>query len=292
MDLTIRPIEPKDAEICGRIGFEAHMAISSAHGYPSEQPTEEYGVGLVKMLLGNPNSWGVLAESGEGKVLGSIFLHKFPPSPVAVIGPLTVHPSAEGGVGKALMDAAVGQARKQGQSQVRLVQSPSHTRSFALYTKCGFALREPLFLLRGPPLARGQMQNDGGSRIRQVLNDRDIAACNELCIETHGFTREGELRQAMGQGLAKMVERDGQISGYAAGIGLFGHVVAKTNEELKALISSAQTITGPGFFVPARNQELMNWLFANNFRIAWPANLMTLGPYQVPNNQFLPSLAY
>src|ERR1044072_5851794 len=112
MSLAIRPIEPSDAEICGKIGYEAHKSISSAHGYPSEQPTEEHGIGLIRMLLGNPNSWGVLADNGEGKVLGSIFLHKFPPSPVAVIGPLTVHPSAEGGVGKALMNAALSQARK------------------------------------------------------------------------------------------------------------------------------------------------------------------------------------
>ncbi|MGC2597811.1 MAG: hypothetical protein WA395_06745 [Nitrososphaeraceae archaeon] len=38
--------------------------------------------------------------------MGSIFLHKFPPSPVVGIGPLSVHPSAEGGVGWRLMDAA------------------------------------------------------------------------------------------------------------------------------------------------------------------------------------------
>jgi len=89
MSLTIRPIRSSDAETCGKIGYEAHKAISSAHGYPSEQPTEEYGIALVNMLLGNPNSWGVLAEM-EGKLIGSIFLHKFPSSPVAVIGPLTV----------------------------------------------------------------------------------------------------------------------------------------------------------------------------------------------------------
>jgi len=157
MSLTIRPIRSSDAETCGKIGYEAHKAISSAHGYPSEQPTEEYGIALVNMLLGNPNSWGVLAEM-EGKLIGSIFLHKFPSSPVAVIGPLTVRPSAEGGAGKALMDAAIGQAHKQGQDQVRLVQSPSHIRSFVLYTKCGFALREPLLLMQGKPMAppRGQ----------------------------------------------------------------------------------------------------------------------------------------
>jgi predicted N-acetyltransferase YhbS len=85
------------------------------------------------MLLDNPDSLGVLAER-QGKILGSIFLHKFPPSPVVVIGPITVHPSGEGGVGRRLMDAALVQAHKQNHDQIRLVQSPSYIRSFALYT--------------------------------------------------------------------------------------------------------------------------------------------------------------
>jgi GNAT superfamily N-acetyltransferase len=145
MSLIVRPIEHNDVEICGKIGYEAHKAISSAHGYPCEQPSEEFGIGLIKMLLGNSNSWGVLAER-QGKILGSIFLHRFPPSPVAAIGPLTVHPYAEGGgVGRLLMDAALTQACKENYDQIRLVQSPSHIRSFVLYTKCGFILREPLF---------------------------------------------------------------------------------------------------------------------------------------------------
>jgi predicted N-acetyltransferase YhbS len=121
MSLTIRPIEQNDAERCGKIGYEAHKNISSAHGYPCEQPSEEFGIGLIRSLLDNPNSWGVLAER-QGKILGSIFLHKFPSSPVAVIGPLTVHPSAEGGVGRTLMDAALTHARKQNHDQIRLVQ--------------------------------------------------------------------------------------------------------------------------------------------------------------------------
>ena len=149
MSLIVRPIEQNDAEICGKIGYEAHKAISSTHGYPCEQPSEEFGIGLIKMLLDNPNSWGVLAER-QDRILGSIFLHRFPPSPVAVIGPLTVHPSTEGiGIGRNLMDAALAQAHKQNYDQIRLVQSPSHIRSFVLYTKCGFILREPLFLMQG-----------------------------------------------------------------------------------------------------------------------------------------------
>src|ERR671921_2018058 len=151
MALIIRSIREADAETCGKIGFEAHQAISSAHGYPSEQPSLEFAVGMIRTLLANPNSWGSLAER-EGKILGSIFLHVFPPSPVAAIGPLTVDPSAEGRVGRALMEASLMEARKRGYEQVRLVQSPSHLRSFVLYTKCGFTLREPLYLIQGQPL--------------------------------------------------------------------------------------------------------------------------------------------
>ncbi|HET7147103.1 MAG TPA: GNAT family N-acetyltransferase [Candidatus Nitrosopolaris sp.] len=285
----IRPIEQNDAESCGKIGYEAHKSISSAHGYPSEQPSEEFGIGLIRRLLGNPNSWGVLAER-QGKTLGSIFLHKFPPSPVAVIGPLTVHPSAEGGVGKMLMDAALTQARKQNYDQIRLVQSPSHIRSFVLYTKSGFALREPLFLMQGQPL-KGE-NNASSANVLLVGDENDVSVCNEFCKSVYGFSREMELRQAKDQGFATMLERDGVITGYAAGIGIFGHAVAKTNEDLKTLIANASAILGPGFFAPARNHELINWLLSNGFQIGWPANLMTVGPYQEPLTPFLPSLAY
>jgi predicted N-acetyltransferase YhbS len=289
MSLIIRPIEQNDAETCGKIGYQAHKTISSAHGYPCEQPSEEFGIDLIRMLLSNPNSWGVLAER-EGKILGSIFLHKFPPSPVAVIGPLTVYPSAEGGIGRKLMDAALFQAHKQNYDQIRLVQSPSHIRSFVLYTKCGFILREPLFLMQGQPLKSDN--NTNNRSVRLVHDDNDISICNELCKSVYGFSREMELRQAKDQGIAILIERDGVVTGYAAGIGILGHAVARSNDDLKILIASAPTIVGPGFFAPARNHQLLNWLLENGFQIGWPANLMTIGPYQEPMTPFLPSLAY
>jgi GNAT superfamily N-acetyltransferase len=300
MSLTIRPIGKNDVEMCGKIGYEAHKTISSSHGYPSEQPSEEFGINLIKRLVGNPNSWGVLAER-QGNVLGSIFLHKFLPSPVAVIGPLTVHPSAEGsGVGRALMNAALDQAQMQKQDQVRLVQSPSHIRSFVLYTKCGFMLREPLLLMQGKPSGRSGgsvsvAQEDHNHKLtaRLVQDHADLVACNQLCNAVHGFSREMELRQAKDQGVAIMTEnQNGIITGYAASIGLFGHAVAKSNEGLKILISSAPQVVGSGFFVPARNWELLNWLLENDSQIAWPANLMAYGAYQNPRMPFLPSLAY
>lgn len=210
---------------------------------------------------------------------------------MAVIGPLTVQPSAEGGgVGRALMEAALAEAQRRQQDQVRLVQSPSHIRSFVLYTKTGFSLREPLFLTQGQPLLKEKTKRY--DNVRAVQSDADIAKCNELCKSVHGFSREMELRQAKEQTNAILIERNGALTEYAAGIGLFGHAVAKSNDDLKALIASVPAIVGPGFFVPARNYELAKWLFENGFRIAWPANLMTLGPYQEPASPFLPSTAY
>lgn len=288
MGLIIRSIQQADAETCGEIGFQAHKAISSAHGYPSEQPSIEFAVGMIKTLLANPNSWGALAER-DGQILGSIFLHVFPPSPVAAIGPLTVDPSAEGGVGRALMEASLMEARKRDYDQVRLIQSPSHLRSFVLYTKCGFTLREPLFLMQGKPVP-GIL---GKKHDVRAARSEDISACNEICISVHGFSREKELRQALDQRVATVnVDNTGNITGYAAGIGIFGHAVAKTNEVLKALVASASAILGPGFFVPGRNYNLLRWLLDAGFRVVWPANLMTVGNYQDPTAPFLPSIAY
>jgi predicted N-acetyltransferase YhbS len=288
MGLIIRSIQQTDAETCGEIGFQAHKAISSAHGYPSEQPSIEFAVGMIKTLLANPNSWGALAER-DGQILGSIFLHVFPPSPVAAIGPLTVDPSAEGGVGRALMEASLMEARKRDYDQVRLIQSPSHLRSFVLYTKCGFTLREPLFLMQGKPVP-GIL---GKKHDVRAARSEDISACNEICISVHGFSREKELRQALDQRVATVnIDNTGNITGYAAGIGIFGHAVAKTNEVLKALVASASAILGPGFFVPGRNYNLLRWLLDAGFRIVWPANLMTVGNYQDPTAPFLPSIAY
>jgi predicted N-acetyltransferase YhbS len=288
MALIIRSIRQDDAEMCGKIGFQAHKAISSAHGYPSEQPSLEFAVGMIRTLLANPNSWGALAER-DGQILGSIFLHVFPPSPVAAIGPLTVDPSAQGGVGRALMEASLMEARKRSYDQVRLVQSPSHLRSFVLYTKCGFILREPLFLMRGNPVP----SIVGKKHDVRAARSEDISACNEICISVHGFSREIELRQAIDQQVASVnIDNTGNITGYAAGIGWLGHAVAKTNEVLKALVANASAIIGPGFFVPGRNSDLLRWLLDAGFRMVWPANLMTVGNYQDPTAPFLPSIAY
>lgn len=107
--------------------------------------------------------------------------------------------------------------------------------------------------------------------------EADVATCNELCIRIHGHDGGGELRDAIRGGYASVVERAGRITGYTTLIAFFGHAVAGTNDDVKALIAAARSFEGPGFLVPSRNGELMRWCFANGLRMTQPLTMMTIG---------------
>jgi N-acetylglutamate synthase-like GNAT family acetyltransferase len=287
MKIVIRPIRAEDVEPCGRIAFEAHRQVATTHGFPPEQPSVEFATGLIKAKVSDANAWGVVAERG-GQIIGSAFLNLFPPASIAAIGPLTVDPSGQGGTGEQLMEAALDQARHRGIERVRLVQSPSHSRSLALYVKMGFDIREPLLLMQGKP---PPPDLSSGVAVRVATSD-DLVACKELCTHAHGFARELELSTALAQTSAMVIEENGRITGYAAGIGFRGHAVAESSDLLWGLIAHPPAFLGPGFFLPARNTDLLRRLLQAGLRIGWPAMLMTTGPYLKPKIAYLPSIAY
>lgn len=285
MGLTIRPIRPEDAEECACVAYAAHQAVARAHNFPPEHTSVDVSLGMMRMQIGSAHVFGVVAER-DGRVVGSNFLNRFTPA-AAAVGPLTVLPAAEGGVGRQLMLAVLDEARAHGPDAVRLVQSPSHLRSLALYAKLGFAVREPLALL--------QVRSPGGriaGRHVRPARPSDIPACNQLCRRVHGLERELELVMALDRRQAAVVEQDGRITGYATGIGFFGYAVAEATDDVKALIASAEVIQEPGLFVPIRDGELLRWLLGEGFRLAWPALLMTSGPYCEPAGAYLPSIAF
>ena len=81
--------------------------------------------------------------------------------------------------------------------------------------------------------------------------DGDEPACSSLCERVHGLARTGEFRDAIAQGVARVVERHGRLTGYAAEFGYFGHAVAETTDDLKALIASADGDRAAG--IPAND---------------------------------------
>jgi hypothetical protein len=157
----------------------------------------------------------------------------------------------------------------------------------SLYAKLGFDIREPFAAMQGVPLGL----EIPGYRVRAATG-ADLVACNALCMRVHGHDRAGELRDALAQGTAKVVERDGRLTGYTTGIAFFAHSVAETNDDLQALIGAADRFDGPGFLVPMRNTELLRWCLSHNLRVFYVMNLMTIGLYQEPRGAFLASVLY
>ena len=281
----LRTVVPADAAPAGRIAYMAFKTIAERHNFAPDFPDAETAIGLMEHLIARGDVHGVVAESA-GRVVGSNFLWE--DGEVAGVGPITIDPAAQNaGIGRTLMAAVIQHAEARGIQCVRLVQAAYHNRSMSLYSKLGFDAREPLTILQGRALAFAI----DGCAVRPARPD-DIAAADALCRRVHGHTRSIALRTAVEQDAATIVEREGRITGYATGIGFFGHAVGETNEDLQALIAAASSFAGPGFLLPTRNADLLRWCLEHGLTIVQPMTLMTIGPYHEPRGAYLPSILY
>jgi len=100
------------------------------------------------------------------------------------------------------------------------------------------------------------------------------------------------LQGAIAAGTARVVERPDRISGYATGFGYGWHAVAEGNEDLQALIASAEAFVSLGILVPSRNATLLGWCLDNGLRLVQQSTLMTVGLYNEPQGAWLPSIVY
>ena len=284
-EITLRPGTLDDAVTIGQICHEAFTVFSAKHGFPSDFPTPEMGIGLATMLLGHPGFSSVVAEL-EGRVVGSNFLDER--SIIGGVGPITVSPAVQNlGVGRMLMQAVLNRADARGKAGVRLLQAAYHGRSLSLYASLGFAVREPIACMQGAPIGI----TIPGYTVRPATID-DLAACNQIARDVHGFDRATELEDALGQGSAVVVERNGCITGYATSVAYFGHAVGETTEDIVALIAAAPSFDGPGILIPIRNSGLFHWCLAHGLRVSFTMTLMSTGLYNEPAGAFLPSVLY
>jgi hypothetical protein len=185
------------------------------------------------------------------------------------------------------MVAVLDRSKEKGFPGVRLLQAAYHNRSLSLYAKLGFEVREPCLTLQGAPIGK----QVSGYAVRAAAAD-DLGACDRVCFRVHGHDRSGELRDAIEQGTARVVEHDGNITGYCTDLAFFAHAVGESNEDLKALIGAARAFGGPGFLLPARNGALFRWCLQHGLRVVQLMTLMTMGVYSEPSGAYLPSILY
>jgi len=285
MNITIRQAQEGDAPECGRICYRAFTAIANAHNFTPDFPNTEVAAGLMTMLLGH-KGFNVLVAELDGKVVGSNVVDER--GAVWGLGPITVDPAVQNqGVGERLMRAALARAQQKGPAGVRLVQAGYHCRSLALYSKLGFEVREHLSCIQGSPI-RGETRGD----VVRAAAERDIPTCNALAVRVYGHHRGPELQDAVAHGTATVVERGGRVTGYATQIAFFGHATGETTDDIRALVTAAESYAGPGFIVPSGNGELLRWCLQNGLRITQPLTLMTMGLYNEPSGAYLPSILY
>jgi predicted N-acetyltransferase YhbS len=283
--VTIRRAKPDDAAVCGQICFEAFHKINTDHNFPPDVPEPERGVGLMTRLFSHPGFYCVVAEA-DGHLAGSNCLDER--DAIAGVGPITIDPKVQNrGVGRKLMDAVLLRARERNFAGVRLVQAAFHNRSLSLYSTLGFDVREPLSVMQGAAIQKAY----DGFAVRKA-QPSDLEACNQVAVRVHGHHRGGELADAIQEGTATVVEREGRITGYASWLAFYGHSVAETNPDLQAIIAASDGFGGPGILVPSRNAELFRWSLGNGLRVVEPMTLMSLGLYNEPRGAFLPSVLY
>lgn len=236
-------------------------------------------------LIEHPDIYGVVAEQ-NGRVVGSNFLDER--NLIHGIGPITVDPDVQArSVGRHLMEHVLNRAKEQHAVGVRLCQVAFNNSSLSLYSQLRFQFREPLSAMQGTPPKVAVP----GHKVR-VATMEDFEACNDLCHRVHGHDRSGELRAALTAGTARVAESHKGITGYATNLSFDSHVIGRTNDDLRALISSVDGFGGPGILIPTRNTELFRWCLDHGLQVVQQMSLMTTGLYNEPQGAWMPSVSY
>jgi predicted N-acetyltransferase YhbS len=284
--VTLREVEPEDAEACARIVFEAFGSIHDHHRFPRDFPALEAAAALMATWIPHPAVWGVVAEI-DGQIIGSNFLDER--DPIAGVGPITVDPKGQNsGVGRKLMEAVL--ERGKGAPGIRLVQDGFHMRSLSLYTSLGFEVTASCVLMSGRP--RGAVTGDVELR---PVTEEDLEECGALSKKVHGFERTGVLRDAIQAFSPFVALRDGRIVAYASTVTFWpmAHGVAENEDDMKALLLGAATaLKEPlALLVPLRS-GLFGWCLEQGLRAVKPMNVMALGSYREPSGSWFPSVLY
>jgi len=166
--LVIRRATPADAEVCGRICFEAFGTLADKHNFPRDFPSPEIPTHVLSTMFSHPSFFCVVAEQ-DGKVIGSNCLDER--TPVAGVGPITIDPGTQNrSVGRQLMQAVMSRAAEREFAGVRLVRRLTtiarslFTRSWASWCAsrspaCKVRSRRRLRAIAFAPLSRTTLEH-------------------------------------------------------------------------------------------------------------------------------------
>lgn len=278
--------EPQHVPELARICFEAFKGIHDRHAFPRDIPTVEIANMIIGMLVSSKDFYGVAARV-DGKLAGSNFISLT--DAIGGVGPISVDPAFDGrGIGRKLMRAVIEHAENRGTKQVRLLQDSFNTKSLSLYASLGFDARAPIGLMEARPAAVA----DASVRRATVS---DVPALDELCQRVFKVSRRGELMAALqGDFPIFLREREGRAQAYWIA-GLFGHGAGETAADALAVVGEAARHVPQEtalFFCPLTSGNFYRAALQAGHRLRKIMTYMTKGPFQNPEEIWMPSIAY
>ena len=129
-------------------------------------------------------------------------------------------------------------------------------------------------------------------RTVRLAAESDVEPSNAICKAVHGHNRNGELIDSIRQASAKVILHADRITGYTGGMAFFNRSVGLANDDLMALIGSADSYGGPGILIPSRNTQLFHWCLDRGLKLVQQLILMTVGMYNEPAGAYMPSVLF
>jgi predicted N-acetyltransferase YhbS len=286
MAVDLVPARTEHISELGRICYEAFKDVSDKHHFPSDFQSVALGRMIIGMMTASEDVYGVAAML-DGQPAGSNFL--LASDEVGGLGPITVEVSAQGnGIGRALMQNVIDHARDAGIERVRLLQDSFNMTSLALYASLGFDTKHPVALMLPAP----SEQPDESVR---PVTEADLDAIEELSQRIYRVSRRNEVAANIRSPFRPFLrERAGRVVGYYS-LGIAGHGVAETEDDLLALVREAARQTPPDFhriLCPLTEGSLYRRFLQAGFRNIKVMNLMGIGPYDEPEGVWVPSVLY
>jgi predicted N-acetyltransferase YhbS len=268
----------------GQICFEAFKEVQEGHGFSPDFPTVDVARQVLGMLVQRDDFYSVVALH-DGQPVGSNFLSLM--DPVAGVGPITIDCSLQGqGIGRALMHDVIDYAQRNNIEQVRLFQDSFNVASLSLYASLGFEVKEAAALMQAASAAEADLS------VRPVT-EADLPAIEELSKRIYKNSRRNEVAAAAPNGFpAFLRENRERVTGYLIP-GIFGHGIAETEADALALIGEAARRVPPPFahfFCPLSEAGFFRQAMKAGCRVIKVMNYMTLGPYEAPDEIWMPSI--
>lgn len=284
MPLELVPTTEESIPQLARICHEAFSALHDRCGVERDIPSPEVGEMIISQTVRRPDYTGVMAVL-DGKIVGSNFLTFA--DEIAGVGPITVSPGVQTrGVGRALMQWVIDEARRRGLGQVRLFQEAINITSLSLYTSLGFDWRDTGVLMQANPAAEEDPE------VRPITTD-DLPAIAELSRLGYGVSRAGDAEQLLAWQTPGFLKTSGGRPVAYQFSTLFGHAGAVSEDALLSLAAQTARHVPPPlakFICPMSRPRFFRKALEAGHRTGKVLSYMSLGGFTPPPGAHFPSI--